>query len=101
MKFVYKVSEKINFLQLSLMTKDTRFIVMLGIFCLAWSTISAQEICTKRPEVVAIYYPHWHNYDHGSAWKGEGWTEWEGVKVAIPRFPGHQQPKKPAADDCK
>jgi len=47
----------------------------------------------RRPEVVAIYYPHWHNYDHGSAWKGEGWTEWEGMKAVRPRFPGHQQPK--------
>ena len=48
-----------------------------------------------RPEVVAIYYPHWHNYDHGSAWKGEGWTEWEGMKAAVPRFPGHHHPLKP------
>lgn len=49
-----------------------------------------------RPEVVAIYYPHWHNYDHGSAWKGEGWTEWKGLKSAMPRFPGHYQPLKPS-----
>jgi hypothetical protein len=49
----------------------------------------------RRPEVVAVYYPHWHSYDHGSAWKGEGWTEWEGVKAAVPRFPGHQQPLRP------
>ena len=48
-----------------------------------------------RPTVVCIYYPHWHNYDHGTAWKGEGWTEWEGVKAAVPRFPGHPQPLKP------
>jgi len=50
----------------------------------------------RRPAVVAVYYPHWHNYDHGSAWKGEGWTEWEGLKAAVPRFPGHEQPKKPS-----
>lgn len=50
----------------------------------------------RYPEVVAIYYPHWHNYDHGSAWKGEGWTEWEGLKSATPRFLGHHQPKKPS-----
>lgn len=49
----------------------------------------------KRPEVVAVYYPHWHSYDHGSAWKGEGWTEWEGLKAATPRFPGHHQPLEP------
>ncbi|MDZ7617183.1 MAG: glycoside hydrolase family 99-like domain-containing protein, partial [Patescibacteria group bacterium] len=49
----------------------------------------------KRPDVMAVYYPHWHGYDHGSAWKGEGWTEWEGLKAAVPRFPGHHQPLKP------
>ena len=56
---------------------------------------TAGEDAKRRPEVVAVYYPHWHSYDHGSAWKGEGWTEWEGVKAAVPRFPGHQQPLKP------
>ncbi len=56
---------------------------------------AAKESRQKRPEVVAIYYPHWHNYDHGSSWKGEGWTEWEGMKAAVPRFPGHHQPLKP------
>jgi len=56
---------------------------------------AAQEAAKKRPDVMAVYYPHWHNYDHGSSWKGEGWTEWEGLKAAIPRFPGHHQPLKP------
>src|SRR5438034_366150 len=27
--------------------------------------------------------------------KGEGWSEWELVKAARPRFPGHRQPKVP------
>ncbi len=55
----------------------------------------SDETQSARPDVVAIYYPHWHNYDHGSAWKGEGWTEWDGLKAAVPRFPGHRQPLKP------
>jgi len=49
----------------------------------------------NRPQVVAIYCPLWHNYDHMSSWKGEGWCEWELVKSAIPRFPGHYQPLQP------
>jgi hypothetical protein len=57
---------------------------------------AADEPRKKRPEVMAVYYPHWHNYDHGSSWKGEGWTEWEGVKAAVSRFPGHHQPLKPS-----
>ncbi|MBI5094012.1 MAG: glycoside hydrolase family 99-like domain-containing protein [Candidatus Hydrogenedentes bacterium] len=48
-----------------------------------------------RPEVVAIYCPLWHNYDHASSWKGEGWCEWELLKSAIPRFDGHYQPLQP------
>ena len=48
-----------------------------------------------RPANVAIYCPLWHNYDHASSWKGEGWCEWELLKSATPRFPGHYQPLKP------
>jgi hypothetical protein len=49
----------------------------------------------NRPELVAIYCPLWHNYDHASSWKGEGWCEWELLKSAIPRFSGHHQPLEP------
>jgi hypothetical protein len=49
-----------------------------------------------RPANVAIYCPLWHNYDHASSWKAEGWCEWELVKKAIPRFPGHYQPLRPS-----
>jgi len=51
---------------------------------------------TNRPAVVAIYCPLWHNYDHASSWKGEGWCEWELLKTARPRFKGHYQPIRPA-----
>jgi len=50
---------------------------------------------TKRPEVVAVYCPLWHNYDHASSWKGEGWCEWELLRQAKPRFKGHYQPLRP------
>jgi hypothetical protein len=50
---------------------------------------------TERPEVVAIYCPLWHNYDHASSWKGEGWCEWELLKTAVSRFDGHYQPYRP------
>lgn len=51
---------------------------------------------SKPPEAVAIYCPLWHNYDHASSWKGEGWCEWELLRTASPRFKGHYQPYKPA-----
>jgi hypothetical protein len=50
----------------------------------------------QRPQVVAIYCPLWHNYDHASSWKGEGWCEWELLKAAVPRFKGHRLPLKPS-----
>ena len=43
-----------------------------------------------RPEVAAIYCPLWHNYDHASSWKGEGWCEWELLKAAAPQAAGSQ-----------
>ena len=50
-----------------------------------------------RPLTVASYY--FGNYHQGDPRnvknKGEGWSEWELVKAAKPRFPGHQQPKVP------
>jgi len=49
-----------------------------------------------RSEVLAIYCPLWHNYDHASSWKGEGWCEWELLKAGIPRFKGHYQPLRPS-----
>ena len=66
----------------------------MTVLSFAGMSTAAEQNAAKRPEVIAVYYPHWHNYDLGSAWKGEGWTEWDEMKAAIPRFPGHQQPKK-------
>ncbi len=47
-------------------------------------------------EVAVYYFPSWHVDPRNEAWHGHGWSEWELVKNAQPRFPGHQQPKVPA-----
>jgi hypothetical protein len=47
-------------------------------------------------EVAAYYFPHYHQDPRNTAWHGQGWTEWELLKVARPRFPGHRQPIVPA-----
>lgn len=65
------------------------FLFMWGSTC----TVSAQGINSKRPDVVAEYFPQWHTYDLASSWMGEGWTEWEIMNAAKPKFPGHEQPK--------
>lgn len=58
----------------------------------------ATPMFDKAPEItVASYY--FGNYHPGDprnvASKGPTWSEWELVKAAKPRFPGHAQPKVP------
>ena len=46
--------------------------------------------------VASYYFGQYHPNDpRNEKTKGKGWTEWELVKAAKPRFPGHQQPKVP------
>jgi len=49
----------------------------------------------KKIEVAAYYFPNYHEDVRNRHWHGKGWTEWELVRRAEPRFPGHQQPKLP------
>jgi len=59
------------------------------------SAAAPKKASHPRPTVMAVYCPLWHRYDHMDSWKGYGWNEWELVKAATPRFPGHYQPLKP------
>jgi hypothetical protein len=47
-------------------------------------------------QVAAYYFPNFHTDPRNEARYGKGWTEWELLRKAKPRFPGHQQPKIPA-----
>ncbi len=49
----------------------------------------------RKPEVAVYYFPNYHVDPRNEAAHGQGWTEWELVRRATPRFPGHQQPKVP------
>ncbi len=47
--------------------------------------------------VASYYFPNYHTDDPRNIInKGKGWSEWELVKAAQPRFPGHHQPNIPA-----
>lgn len=47
--------------------------------------------------VASYYFPNYHLGDKRNVKKfGAGWSEWELVKDAKPRFPGHHQPNVPA-----
>ncbi len=43
----------------------------------------------------AWYFPNFHSTPLNDKWHGTGWTEWQCVKYATPRFEGHLQPKVP------
>jgi hypothetical protein len=53
---------------------------------------------TKSPgyTVACYYFPNYHPTDNRNVKQhGGSWSEWELVKKATPRFPGHYQPKVP------
>lgn len=49
----------------------------------------------NRYQIGAYYFPGFHPGKANETWHGKGWSEWELMKVARPRFAGHQQPKVP------
>jgi hypothetical protein len=46
-------------------------------------------------QVAAYYFPNYHQDKRNAMAHGPGWTEWNLVKAATPRFPGHRQPRIP------
>ncbi len=64
-------------------------------FCVCATSVKAATPATDIT-VAAYYFPNYHPTDPRNAKAhGTGWSEWEIVKAARPRFPGHQQPKVP------
>lgn len=49
----------------------------------------------RKYDILAYYFPNWHKDPRNDVWHGKGWTEWEVVKCARPRFEGHDQPLVP------
>lgn len=45
--------------------------------------------------VASYYFPNYHVDPRNEKRHGSGWTEWELVKAAKPRFSGHHQPNVP------
>ncbi len=65
--------------------------------CLSLLLLTAMATVPSDKITVASYY--FGNYHPGDSRteleKGKGWSEWELVKAAKPRFPGHRQPNLP------
>jgi len=55
-----------------------------------------EENRSDNYEVAVYYFPNYHPDSINNIWHGRGWTEWDVVKAAKPRFRGHEQPKVPA-----
>lgn len=49
----------------------------------------------KKIETAAYYFPNYHADARNERLYGDGWSEWELIKRAEPRFAGHDQPKIP------
>lgn len=49
-----------------------------------------------RVDLAAYYFPGFHADPTTAIWHGDGWTEWEVLANARPRFPDHRQPRVPA-----
>lgn len=71
------------------MTVSRREVLAMGAAVLAKGDEAA------RYQVGAYYFPGYHADPRIVAAHGPGWTEWELVKRAEPRFAGQAQPKRP------
>ncbi len=60
--------------------------------CLISSCISPEDDYF----IASYYFPNYHEDARNAELFGDGWTEWELVKAARPRFSGHHQPNMPA-----
>lgn len=62
---------------------------------LAWTMLAGAAEPGHDYTVALYYWPDFHRDAFMQSKKGEGWTEWEIVKNAKPKFEGHYQPKVP------
>ncbi|MCX7817711.1 MAG: glycoside hydrolase family 99-like domain-containing protein [Kiritimatiellae bacterium] len=82
------------------MTRRTRWLLlgaMVSSMAGGASASSADASSVTDEWTVAVYYfPNYHPSDaRNQRLKGPGWSEWELVRAARPRFAGHRQPLVP------
>ncbi len=76
-----------------------RYGIGFGIAVLGFMGMGFAEgttVAKKDCFVASYYFPNYHVDARNEARLGKGWSEWELVKQAKPRFPGHTQPNVPA-----
>lgn len=71
----------------------------VALLALAFAGCAAERepaTSTSRPQIGVYYFANYHPGDARNAKaKGPDWSEWDLVKNARPRFPGHDQPNVP------
>jgi len=75
---------------------------IIGAGALAANVQLGQQLEAEEPgsadgscEIAAYYFGNYHLDERNIKAHGPGWTEWNLVKAAAPRFPGHRQPRIP------
>ncbi|HIQ21697.1 MAG TPA: hypothetical protein EYH34_10755 [Planctomycetes bacterium] len=76
-----------------MLLRPARILIALVSVAVATGLAAAEG---ERFEVAAYYFPGYHPEPRNDERFGPGWTEWELVKAARPRFAGHRQPRVPA-----
>ena len=59
---------------------------------LTFLLIGTSAATAEDPVAAAYYFPNWHRRPGQT---GDRFGEWPNIPRALPRFPGHQQPKRP------
>lgn len=76
--------------------KSFIFIFIFSFFPFSAMLSQAQTGSSKKYTVAAYYCPVWHPDSINNIWHGKDWTEWDLLKAAKPKFPGHEQPVIPS-----
>jgi hypothetical protein len=72
-------------------------VIRLGAIVLVLTSLAIAAPREDGIQIASYYFPNYHPDDARNAkLKGPGWSEWELVKNAHPRFEGHHQPNVPA-----
>jgi hypothetical protein len=74
--------------------KSLRIAAVPCLYLLGGLTMNAAS-ADDRCQVAAYYFPNYHPDPRNEKRYGAGWTEWDLIRAARPRFAGHQQPKVP------
>jgi hypothetical protein len=80
------------------MKKNSIYVIVLSVLFVGCGQISKKGTVQEKDKitVAAYYFPNYHEDNRNATYHGNGWTEWELVKDAKPRFSNHHQPNVPA-----